>query len=62
MSVQTKKKPPLDLALITTPAPLVWRVGIPTAMSETTSMMTCPNRRSASTIIGYSKAPATSAA
>ena len=58
MRVQTKKNPPLDLALMLTPAPCVWRKGMAIAKSETRSMMTRPERRSASSSIPASNWPA----
>ena len=50
-SVQTKKNP-LDLPI---PDPIMWRTGMPDAPSDPTSMMTYPDRRSASTSVQYSQ-------
>src|SRR5712691_13275264 len=56
MSVQTKKKAPLDLAKSPpTPFPIMWRTGMPDPRSDPRRMMTYPDRRSASTSVPYSQ-------
>src|SRR5438094_5500997 len=56
-SVQTQKKIPLELTILppTSPAPLMWRARTPNAPSDPRSMMTWPDRRSASTSVPYSQ-------
>src|SRR5688572_21855043 len=52
ISIQTKRKPPLELAIplaMPTPFPFMWRMGTPNERSEPRSIMTYPDRRSAST-------------
>src|ERR1700691_5990015 len=52
MSVQTKKKPPLELAMplaTPTPFPFMWMTGTTDKRSDPRRMMTYPDRRSAST-------------
>src|SRR5437899_1257396 len=51
ISVQTKRKPPLDLAIplaTPTPFPFMWRTGTANERSDPRSMITYPDRRSAS--------------
>jgi hypothetical protein len=58
MSVQTKKKAPLDLAMSppTSPDPVMWTTGMPDPRIDKTRMMTYPDRRSASTsVVPYSQ-------
>jgi hypothetical protein len=54
-SVQTKKKPPLDLAISPTPLPLMWMIGTPDPRSDPRRRMTYPDRRSASASVAYSQ-------
>src|ERR1017187_7097429 len=55
-SVQTKKKPPLDCAILPpTPFPIMWMTGTPAPRSDPSKMMTYPDRRSASTSVPYSQ-------
>src|SRR5580700_3511736 len=52
MSVQTKKKPPLELAMplaTPTPFPFTWMTGTANKRSDPRRVMTYPDRRSAST-------------
>ena len=54
MSVQMKKKAPLELATrlpCITPFPIMWRTGMTNEKSEARSMMTYPDRRPASTSV-----------
>jgi hypothetical protein len=58
MSVQIKKKAPLELATrlpCITPCPIMWRTGMTNERSEARSMMTYPDRRPASTRVPYSQ-------
>jgi len=58
MSVQTKKKAPLDLAMLPptpTPFPIMWMTGTTNPRSDPRRMMTYPDRRSASTSVPYSQ-------
>jgi hypothetical protein len=58
MSVQMKKKAPLELATrlpCITPFPIMWRTGMTNEKSEARSMMTYPDRRPASTSVPYSQ-------
>src|SRR5215469_13913201 len=54
MSVQTKKKAPLDLAMLPptpTPFPIMWMTGTTNPRSDPRRMMTYPDRRSASSSV-----------
>src|SRR5262249_50785947 len=53
-SVQTKKKPPVDLAISLECSPLMCMTGMAAANNPTSSMMTYPERRSLSTSVPYS--------
>jgi hypothetical protein len=57
MSVQTQKKTPAELAILppTSPAPIMWMTGTADPPSDPRRMMTCPDRRSASTSVPYSQ-------
>jgi hypothetical protein len=51
MSVQTKKKAPLELAILPPeiPAPVIWITGTPDVRSDKIRISMYPDRRSAST-------------
>src|SRR5260370_37527872 len=58
ISVQTKKKCPLELAILLvtpTPFPFMWTTGTTNEKSDRRSMMMYPDRRSASTSVPYSE-------
>jgi hypothetical protein len=56
MSVQTKKKAPLDLAISApTPAPIMWTTGTDNPRSDRTRMMMYPDLRSMSTRVPYNQ-------
>ena len=55
MNVQTQKKIPLEPTILppTSPAPLMWARGMTDPRSDPRSMMTYPDRRSASASVPY---------